>query len=436
MFKRIKEFFTHVIWQNEKGDVHIRRWRLISLAKIVVFTLRSSNRHDTAVRSAALSYYTVMSLVPILAIAFAVAKGFGMDEYLTGLLYKQFSDHTLMVDTLIGFVDNLLERTQGGIMAISAFFVLVWAVIRVFGNVEGAFNHIWEVKNTRSLARRAGMYMAIVMAAPLLLVVAYSIMLGIRRKLELFTDGIVVEILFTLGAVIAVAMLFVLIYKVIPNTKVRFRNAAIAGLIAGVVFYMFQMLYFYVQREIGSYNAIYGAFAAIPLFLLLLSVSWQIVLFGGELSFALQNVSSYEEERLSLGVSYDDRCKIMLSAMVIILREYLDGKKGLASSETIANELKLPIRIVRDIIHELQNDELILPVRSDENDKVNNYVPAVDPHKLRLLDVVASVTASGTELKKGRGEAAVLKKVSEIYDRAKRDFTGLPENVYLVSLID
>jgi membrane protein len=293
-FAKIKEFLTHEIWQKQRDEV--RRWWLVKLAKVVIFTLRSSNRHDTAIRSSALSFYTVMSLVPLLAIAFAVVKGLGLDQYLTGLLYDQFPDYTSTVDTLMVFVNNLLDRTRGGVVAVGAFFVLIWAVVQVFGNVEGAFNHIWEVKNSRSIAHRVGVYFGVVVAAPILLAASYATMIGLRSSLEMFTNSTVVEILFELGAIVAVVALFTIIYKVIPNTRVKFTNAAIAGAIAGVVFYFFQMLYFLVQSRLGGYNAIYGAFAAIPLFLAFLSISWQIVLFGGELSRGLQNANDYEPQ--------------------------------------------------------------------------------------------------------------------------------------------
>jgi membrane protein len=292
---KIDEFFTHGIWQKERDEV--KRWWLIRVGKVVIFTLGSSNRHDTAIRSVALSFYTVMSLVPILAIAFAVVKGLGLDDYFTGLLYDQFPDHTQVVDTLMGFVNNLLVRTRGGVVAVGAFFLLIWAVIQVFSNVEGAFNHIWEVKNRRSIAHRVGVYFGVVVIAPILLVASYIIMIGLRNRLEVFTNSTVVGILFELLAIVAVVAVFTLIYKIIPNIKVKLTNAAIAGAIAGVVFYFFQMLYFLIQSRLGGYNAIYGAFAAIPLFLMFLSISWQIVLFGGELSRGLQNAGSYEPEQ-------------------------------------------------------------------------------------------------------------------------------------------
>jgi membrane protein len=291
-FAKIEEFFTHGIWQKEQQDV--RRWWLIRVGKVVIFTLRSSNRHDTAIRSVALAFYTVMSLVPILAIAFAVVKGIGLDDYLTRLLYNQFPDYTSIVDRLMVFVNNLLARTRGGVVAIGAFFLLIWAVVQVFGNVEGAFNHIWEVKNSRSIARRAGTYFGVVIVAPILLALSYAIIIVLRSRLELFANRTVIEILFEFGAIVAVVAMFTLIYKIVPNTRVKFSNAAIAGAIAGVVFYFFQMLYFLIQSRLGGYNAIYGAFAAIPLFLMFLSIGWQIVLFGGELSRGLQNAASYE----------------------------------------------------------------------------------------------------------------------------------------------
>jgi membrane protein len=294
-FAKIEEFITHGIWQKERDEV--KRWWLIRLGKLVIFTLGSSNRHDTAIRSTALSFYTVMSLVPILAIAFAVVKGMGLDNYFTGLLYDQFPDYISIVDTLMVFVNNLLARTHGGVVAVSAFFVLIWAVVQVFSNVEGAFNHIWEVKNTRSIAGRVGVYFGVVIVVPILLVASYAIIIGLRSRLEVFTNSTVVGILFELGAIVAVVAVFTLIYKIIPNTRVKFSNAAIAGAIAGVVFYFFQILYFLIQSRLGGYNAIYGAFAAIPLFLAFLSISWQILLFGGELSFGLQNVGRYEQER-------------------------------------------------------------------------------------------------------------------------------------------
>jgi membrane protein len=292
---RIEEFLTHEIWQKERDEV--RRWWLVRLAKVVIITLRSSNRHDTAVRSVALSFYTVMSLVPLLAIAFAVVKGLGLDEYLTRLLYHQFPDYTQTVDTLMVFVNNLLERTRGGVVAVGAFFVLIWAVVQVFGNIEGAFNHIWEVKNRRSILGRVGVYFGVVVVSPILLVASYAIIIALRSRLEVFADKAVLEILFEFGAIVAVVAVFALIYKIVPNTRVKFQNAAIAGAIAGVVFYFFQMLYFLIQSRLGGYNAIYGAFAAVPLFLMFLSISWQIVLFGGELSRGLQNVGRYEQVR-------------------------------------------------------------------------------------------------------------------------------------------
>lgn len=433
--EKIREFFAHDIWAAHEGGT--KKWWFVRLARIAIFTATSSGRHDTGIRSAALAFFTVMSLVPILAIAFAVAKGFGMDARLVGLLYDQFPDYTQVVDILMGFVNNLLARTKGGVMAVGAFTVLIWAVVQVFGQVEGAFNNIWEVKNTRSAARRFGTYLGVVLGAPILLLASYTIMIAVRAELGGVAGGRWFEALYDMGSLVAVVAVFTLIYGVIPNTKVRFRNALISGAVAGVIFWGFQMLYFLVQRELGSYNAIYGAFAAVPLFLLWIQIGWQIVLYGGELAFGLQNVASYEQERMSLGVSHDVRCKIMISSMVIILREYLDGKPGLANSEMIAGELHVPIRLVRDVMHELERDGLVLFVAGEKNELVNNYVPAIDPHTIRFMDVLERVSANGIELRHSSGsfESPLMARIGAIYDKVKRNTLELPENMPLVDLI-
>lgn len=268
--------------------------------RVIILTAKGFGRHDTAIRSAALSFFTVMSLVPILALIFVVFKGFGMEESFNGYLYDLMPKYPEMVDQIVTFINNLLGRTRGGIMAVGAFFVLIWAVIQVFGNVEGAFNNIWEVKRSRSFARRFSAYMALMILVPILLLIANSVYLAMRRRVELFTGSIGAEILFGALTVAIVILMFSLIYFVLPNTEVKYKNALKAGIVAGIGFSLFQVIYVFIQGNLSQYNAIYGTFAAIPLFLLWLQISWQILLFGGELSFAMQNVGEFERRQAAL----------------------------------------------------------------------------------------------------------------------------------------
>ncbi len=297
MIRRIIDFLTHGIWHVGEKELSTSRWWAVRQLRVIIYTAKGFGRHDTEIRSAALSFFTIMSLVPVLALIFVVFKGFGMEEAFSTYLYDLLPNYTEVVDQIVTFINNLLARTRGGIMAISAFGVLLWAVIQVFGNVEGAFNKIWEVKRSRSFARRFSVYMALVILVPILLLAANSVYVGIRRRVEVFTGTLGAEILFSVAAAAILVVMFSLVYYVLPNTDVKFKNALKAGIVAGVCFSLFQVIYVFIQGNLSSYNAIYGTFAAIPLFLLWLQISWQILLFGGELSFAMQNIGEFEMER-------------------------------------------------------------------------------------------------------------------------------------------
>ncbi len=434
MLKKIIDFIKHGVWQTSEKDYSGKRtWWLVRQMRVVLFTARGVNRHDTAVRSAALSFYTVMSLVPVLAMVFAIFKGFGMEESFNRYLYELFPKYTEIVDQIVIFIKNLLERTKGGVMAVSAFFVLVWAVIKVFGNIESAFNNIWEVQRSRSFSRRFTGYMAIIILAPILLLAANSLYIGIRSKVELFTGGVIAEILFGIAAAAIIILMFSLIYMVIPNTPVKYKNALKSGTVAGIGFMIFQIAYVWIQGNLSSYNAIYGTFAAIPLFLLWLQTSWQILLFGGELSFAMQNIRDFEAERQSQDVSYDNRCKIMIAVMVITIRNFIDGRT-LSTPEKVAEEIGVPVRTVRDVAYELERDGLLLFVRDEKADKIDTMAPARDPHTMHFYDVINCVTAHGSEMP-GLMETPLMRRIDSTYEKVKGDVKNSDDNILLTDLI-
>ncbi len=300
MIRKIIDFLTHGVWLTDPNRISGKSWWAVRQLRVIILTAKGFGRHDTAIRSAALSFFTIMSLVPILALVFVVFKGFGMEDSFNGYLYEIMPKYPEIVDQIVVFINNLLGRTKGGIMAVSAFFVLIWAVIQVFGNVEGAFNNIWEVKRSRSFARRFSAYMALMILVPILLLAANSVYVAMRQNVEMVTGTLGAEILFGVVAVAIVIVMFSVIYFVLPNTEVKYKNALKAGIVAGIGFSAFQVIYVFIQGYLSNYNAIYGTFAAIPLFLLWLQISWQILLFGGELSFAMQNVGEFERRQAAL----------------------------------------------------------------------------------------------------------------------------------------
>ncbi len=434
MIRNITDFIRHGVWQKKRHDLSDRKWWAIRQMRVIIFTARGFNRHDTAMRSAALSFFTVMSLVPILALVFVIFKGFGMESSFSQRLYDLLPINTAAIDQIVEFIHNLLGRTRGGVMAVGAFFVLIWAVIQVFGNVERAFNKIWEVKQTRAFARRFSAYMALIIIVPILLIAANGVYAGIHNRIVLFTGNVAATILFGIASVAIIVAMFSIIYFVLPNTDVKFRNALKAGVVAGIGFGLFQVIYVNIQGYLTSYNAIYGTFAAIPLFLMWLQISWQILLFGGELSFAMQNIRDFELERATRNVSYDNRCKIMIAIMIIVIREYLSGEK-LATPERIAHEIGAPIRTVHEVAGELEDDDLLLFVKNEKTDKVDSMAPARDPHSIRFFDVINSVTEHGDEMP-GLCETALMKRIESTYDKVKDDINSSGDNILLMELIN
>ena len=394
LLKRIIQYITHDIWVKKEHEYKSRkiRWAVRQI-KVIIFTAQGFGQHEILVRSAALTFYTLMSLVPIAAMVFGIAKGFGLETRLNEYLYGKFPQYSVLIDQVIDFANALLQRTKGGLIASVGLVVLFWSVLKVFGNIENAFNNIWEVHRSRSFARKFSDYTTVVVVTPILGVISSGLGVQLQSQLQHFTSSAVVQMLLGFVSVVMIWLMFAFVYLVMPNTKVKLRNAVIAGVIAGTVFQIFQLAYIYIQSRLTSYNAIYGSFAAVPLFLIWMQSSWQIVLFGAELSFAYQNIGKFEYEKQAREMSYEYHKKALVVVMYQIVNHFIN-KSGAVSSETIAGALNLPLRVVRDAIYDLEKVGLIASIVSKE-DKVNLYVPARDVHTLRVYDVVHQVEAAG-----------------------------------------
>ena len=361
---KVKNVFTYftdtILRRNEDSYRNPRvRWA-VRQYKLLFYTARGLIAHDTIVRSAALTFYTLISIVPILALVFAVVKGFGLLDGLIDDLYALFPQNVEVLDYMVEFARKALANTQGGLIALVSVVTLFWAVIRVFGSVESAFNNIWEVQSSRNIARQYLNYIVIAMVAPILWLVA-STMGGYLLRFFDAGNTFLGILLSKLSALVIIWGSFTLIYAVVPNTKVLWRSAFMAGIVAGTVFMLFQWGYLYLQGWMTSYNAIYGSFAALPLFLLWLQISWEILLFGGELSFAYQNIDRFAEERESLGISYDRR------------------------------RLSLPTRIVNDVLHQLVRTGLLIEIRNPNDDREVAFAPGRDIHEMTLYNIFRTI---------------------------------------------
>lgn len=429
-------FFTDTVFRKGAGEYRnpVARWA-VRQYKLLFYTVQGLSSHGTMVRSAALTFYTLMSLVPVVALVFAVVKGFGLAEGLEQNLYEVLPQSPEVIDYVVGFAQKALARTQGGWVALVGVLTLFWAVIKVFGSIEDAFNNIWEVRSTRSAARKYGDYIAVVVVAPILWVISSS-MGNYAAEILGVAGSPTLEVLSRAGSLVVAWVMFTFIYVVLPSTKVRFTAALTAGVVAGTAFVLFQWGYVYLQRWMTSYNAIYGSFAALPLFLLWMQISWEILLLGGELSFAYQNVARFDEERESLLVSYDCRRKLMVGVMLLVSRAFRDGRGAVSFSE-IRDRLDVPTRIMNNILYTLVQARMLNEIRTEGTDYDLEYAPARDISTLRVYDILSAVDSHGfgrdtIDMRSNRE----LRRCAEVVERLKDVTRASTENVLLTELMD
>ena len=431
--RKLFTYFTDTIFREDINEWRnpVVRW-LVQQYRLLFYTARGLVEHGTLVRSAALTFYTLMSLVPLLALVFAVVKGFGLADGLVENLYELFPQHPETVDYIVGFAENALARTQGGVVAAVGLVMLFWAVIRVFGSIENAFNNIWEVKVERSIARQWTDYIAVVMIVPVLWILANAVGNYIEQVLGLY-DKWYFTTLSRLASMVVIWTMFTLLYLIIPNARVRFQSALMAGIVAGTIFLLFQWGYVYVQRWMTSYNAVYGSFAALPLFLIWMQTSWEILLFGGELSFAYQNISRFAEERESLRISYDQRRKVLLAVMILVARNFRDHGGTLPTDE-IRKRLELPTRIVNDILFQLVQAGQLIAVRSGDGEREVAFAPAHDLSSTTVYGILEAVERTG-QTTLDLEQTPELARMNREVETLKEEVLHSPNNVRLTDLL-
>ncbi len=404
----------------------------VQLVRISAYLWESYRKHDTVVRAAALTFYTLMALVPVIAVVFAIVKGFGLAGDLMQNLYAMLPQSPEVVDYLVEFAERALARTQGGVMASVALVMLFWSVINVFSSIEEAFNNSWEVEIDRSLLRRAFDYLAIILIVPILWIVinAVSVYAG-----DMFGEnhGWLFSLLSNLGAAIIICLIFTLLYIIIPNTKVRFTSALKAGLVSGIAFFLFQHGYIYAQKWMTSYNAIYGSFAALPLLLIWLEYSWVILLTGSEMAFVFQNAARFNAALKASRMSYDEHRRVLLAVTITAVRHFHNPGGAITTGE-ISRRLDLPPAVVNATLQKLVTAKVMQRVNNMSDESENAFAPAYDIAKMTLYGILEAVERCGASTLKFPKEAS-LESVDRALERLKERSRTSEDNIKLVDLI-
>jgi membrane protein len=345
----------------------------------------------------------MMSIIPVVAMFFGIAKGFGLEKVLENRLIENFRGQEEIISRVINFSHSLLEETHGGIIAGIGVAVLFWSVLKVLGNIERALNDIWEIKEQRSWGRKFSDYLSVMLISPFLVIISGSVTVFISTQVTQITQKIALlgmfspMISFILKCIpyVLIWTLFTLLYIIMPNTKVKFTAGIIGGVVAGTIYQLAQAAYISFQVGAARYNAIYGSLAALPLFLMWIQMSWWIVLFGAELSFASQNVDTYEFEPDCLEISAAFKKLLTLHIAHLLIKNFSNSERPLTDSQ-ISDRLEMPIRLVHNILFDLVESGLVSEIKT-KVDKQFAYQPARDINKLTIKYVLETLEQNGTD---------------------------------------
>ncbi len=298
---RLKRFFRDDIWTLEMENLSKARARFIKYMKVMMITIKTFSSEKIGFQAVALSFFSTMSVIPFVAIVFAITGGFGLADKLKEFLYGYFNNSQQTIDMMLGFAQNIIDTAQSGAVGLVSALLFFWIVVWMMMNVEKVFNNVWRVQKSRNLFRRLSVIISMLFVSPFIVLVFFGGSFVYSHALSYL--GLDIEELSAFKTILTWAlfgviatMTFSAMYKFIPNAPVDYPNALRAAAFSGVAFTVMQYLYLETQVFVSRMNGIYGAFAAVPLFMIWINIGWFIILIGAELSYAFQHVDSYNIE--------------------------------------------------------------------------------------------------------------------------------------------
>jgi membrane protein len=402
IIQNVMKFLKRDIWCIPTRDLKGIRGLGIRSLRVLLLSLREFTSDKCSLHASALTFYSLLSIVPVFAMAFGLAKGFGLDRLLREKLMESTQGQQEILNRIMEFSDKLLQNTSGGLIAGVGIGLLFWTVINVLASIESSFNDIWGIKKQRTLGRKFSDYLSLMLIAPVFFLVASSATVFIVSQVKLITAK--VAILGSVGTLIVAALQFApyiifwglltYLYIFIPNGKIHFKSALLGGIVAGTVYQLVQWLYIHFQIGVSGAGAVYGSFAALPLFLIWIQLSWRIVLYGAELAFAHQNEQTFEFEPECLNASYQFKKLLALRMTHLCVRRFAEALPPL-SSEAIAAELGIPIRLTRELLERLTHANLLTAIQG-ASEKERVYQPARDVGDMTIQFVVHQMEQAGT----------------------------------------
>lgn len=394
-------FLKEGIWRVTSSDVSPLRYFVYDILKKVLLTVELFTTKRTTSAAAALTYSTLLAIVPILAVVFAIGRGFGYNKYIEEWFRQALSSQSQAAEVIIGFVNSYLVHTKSGLFLGIGLLFMLWTTIMLITNIEKAFNDIWQVQQTRSVYRSLTDYLAMFLLAPIIIVVTSGmsiLMATLASDIdEYFLLNRLMRIVMDVTPYAIMSAVFIGLYIFMPNTRVKLKSAIVPGVLAGVAMQGLQFVYIHSQIWVSSYNAIYGSFAALPLFILWVQISWTICLLGAELCYTNQNMEEFAFRANAADLSHTCRLTLCAQIMSIICRRFSDGGKPYTALD-IKAQTDIPIRIVHELLFALTRVQLLseVAVGGDSTDIVG-YQPALSLERMTMGTLIDRLEAEGKQ---------------------------------------
>lgn len=397
---KIIRFLSVDIWRITEDEVSRSRGIFYNMIKIATLSVREFLQGGVINKASALTYSTLLAIIPALALLFAIARGFGLANLLEDQIREGLVGHAQAAEVILSFIDSYLSHTKNGVFIGVGLLMLFYTILLLTDNIERTFNSIWQVKKPRTIYRKMTDYFSMILLLPILILLSSGISIYLSTFVKHMEEFVLlaplVKFLVRLIPFVLTWGMFTALYIFMPNTRVQFKYAILPGIIAGSGFQAFQYLYIGSQIWVSNYNAIYGSFAAIPMFLLWTQISWSICLYGAQLCYVAQNLRnfSFSKETENISRRYHDFLCILIMSL-ICKRFQTDNKPYTA--EALSDEHKIPIRLTKKILYELQDLHMLSETPLENEEEAVGYLPSVDINRMNVAMLLSRLDEAGSE---------------------------------------
>lgn len=391
-FSQLAAFLTTGIWERTDDKWYIR------VLKVVNLSVRSFFDRDLLTQAYSLTYCTLLAIVPVLAMIFAIANGFGFQNILKTQFFHYFPAQREALEEALKFVDNYLSQTTEGVFVGVGIVVMIYTLVTLVWNVEDAFNLIWGVKHGRSIWRKITDYTAIFLILPLLMICASGINILMSSTMQealpfKFLSPLLSGALDMLSLVLT-WLFFVGAYVLIPNTRVPVKNAMGTAVLTSIGFMILQWLFVSGTVYVSRYNAIYGSFAFLPLLLVWLQFVWTIVLSGAVVCYSSQSIGLYSFLGKVNGISIDYRLKVLLAVMGTICQRF-DKDEEAPDVAEISRLTGIPLSLAENSVGALHTLGFVNQVVVDEKTGKTGYAPAFNTDGMSVGTILEKLIDNG-----------------------------------------